>query len=214
MPNHTVQQGECLSRIAAKYGFPNFRTVYDHPGNEHLRKIRPDPNLLFPGDVVFIPEKKAKQEVAPTGMLHRFRLLGDRRVLRLVLEDLDGKKMAAESYELNIEGKLIRGVTGADGLIEQVIPLHAVNGFIKTKRYMWPLNIAHLNPIDNAHDNGVSGIQARLRNMGYNPGPIDGILGPLTQEAIREFQADNPPLAIDGVCGPGTKAILVEAYGC
>ena len=50
--------------------------------------------------------------------------------------------------------------------------------------------------------------------MGYNPGPIDGILGPRTKEAILEFQADNPPLAVDGVCGPRTKAILVKAYGC
>jgi hypothetical protein len=214
MPNHTVQQGECLSRIAAQYGFRNFRTVYDHPRNEHLRNSRPDPNLLFPGDVVFIPDKAPKQESRATDMTHRFRLSGERRVLRLVLEDLDGKKMAAEPYDLNVEGKLIHGVTGPDGLIEHVIPLNAVNGFIRTKRYMWPLNIAHLNPLDNAHDSGVSGIQARLRNMGYNPGAIDGILGPLTKEAILEFQADNPPLAVDGICGPKTKAVLVQAYGC
>jgi len=107
--------------------------------------------------------------------------------------------------------RALLALTAAIALAVPVASAQAANPWIQKTR---PLNIAHLNPIDNAHDNGVSGIQARLRNMGYNPGPIDGILGPLTQEAIREFQADNPPLAIDGVCGPGTKAILVKAYGC
>ncbi len=32
--------------------------------------------------------------------------------------------------------------------------------------------------------------------------------------AIEEFQADNPPLAVDGICGPLTRARLVEVYGC
>jgi hypothetical protein len=214
MPNHIVQQGECLSRIAAKYGFRNFRTVYDDAGNAKLRKLRPDPNLLFPGDVVFIPEKQPKEESVPTTKLHRFQISGPRRVLRVVLEDLDGKKMASEPYELDIEGNVTKGVTGPDGLIEQVIPLNAVNGTLTTKRYIWPLNIAHLNPLDDTKDAGITGMQARLRNMGYDPGPIDGILGPRTKEAILEFQEDNPPLKVDGVCGPKTRAMLVRLYGC
>jgi hypothetical protein len=214
MPDHTVQQGECLSRIAAQYGFRSFHTVYDDPGNANLRKIRPDPNLLFPGDVVFIPEKQLKELPGPTAKLHRFQLAAPRRVLRLVMEDLNGEKMASEAYELEIEGQVITGVTGPDGLIEQVIPMAAENGTLTTKRYTWPLNIAHLNPVDRTTDEGITGIQARLRNMGYDPGKIDGVLGPRTEEAVRAFQEDNPPLEVDGVCGPQTQAMLVQLYGC
>ena len=33
-------------------------------------------------------------------------------------------------------------------------------------------------------------------------------------QAVAEFQADNPPLAVDGICGPQTRAKLIELYGC
>jgi N-acetylmuramoyl-L-alanine amidase len=214
MPNHTVQQGECLVRIAAQYGFRDYHTVYDDPGNADLRKKRPNPNTLFPGDIVFIPEKVEKKQPAATTKVHKFRVAGSQRILRIVVEDLDGKKLAAKAYEIEIEGKVTAGVTGADGLIEQPIPLDAENGSLTVGRYTWTLAIAHLNPLDDTSDDGVSGMQARLRNMGYDPGPIDGILGPLTEAAIAEFQADNPPLKVDGVCGPQTRARLVDTYGC
>lgn len=34
-------------------------------------------------------------------------------------------------------------------------------------------------------------IQESLRSTGYNPGPVDGVLGPRTREAIRRYQADH-----------------------
>jgi hydrogenase-4 component B len=33
-------------------------------------------------------------------------------------------------------------------------------------------------------------VQAALRRLGYDPGPEDGIFGPLTRAAIRRFQQD------------------------
>ena len=34
-------------------------------------------------------------------------------------------------------------------------------------------------------------IQRGLKRRGYDPGPVDGLLGRRTARAIREFQADN-----------------------
>jgi N-acetylmuramoyl-L-alanine amidase len=232
MATHIVEQGECLARIAERYGFRSFRTVYDDPGNAALRERRPNPDLLYPGDVVFIPEKRRKEVPRSTGLRHLFRVAGQRRVLRLVIEDVAGEKMKSAEYELTIDGKVERGVIGADGLIEHEIPLDATAGTLIVKylindfkltghagqkvvgQYVWPLEIAHLNPVKNAADKGVSGYQARLRNMGYDPGPIDGIVGPRTKAALIAFQEDNPPLSVDGICGPATLAKLVELYGC
>ncbi len=45
--------------------------------------------------------------------------------------------------------------------------------------------------------NETLGIQRELDKRGYAPGPIDGIFGPRTQKALREFQANNR-LAVTG----------------
>ena len=50
-------------------------------------------------------------------------------------------------------------------------------------------------------------IQKALAAKGYDPGPIDGILGALTRKAVRSFQADNG-LVVDGVVGPNTLKAL------
>ncbi len=42
----------------------------------------------------------------------------------------------------------------------------------------------------------VAGTQSGLKELGYDPGPIDGILGPRTRAAIRAYQKDHR-LAVD-----------------
>lgn len=50
-------------------------------------------------------------------------------------------------------------------------------------------------------------IQVALKNAGFYKGEIDGDIGPLSKEAIREFQARNN-LVIDGRLGPKTWELL------
>ena len=52
-------------------------------------------------------------------------------------------------------------------------------------------------------------IQVALKNAGCYNGKIDGDIGPLTEEAVREFQAKNN-LVIDGKVGPKTWAVLIK----
>ena len=54
----------------------------------------------------------------------------------------------------------------------------------------------------------IAAIQRALNAKGYGPLDVDGASGPLTQAAIKKFQAAHPPLAVDGVCGPMTLAAL------
>ena len=56
----------------------------------------------------------------------------------------------------------------------------------------------------------VREVQLRLRTVGYEPGPIDGLFGPLTEAAVRSFQHAHG-LATDGVVGPRTDAALRRA---
>ena len=46
-------------------------------------------------------------------------------------------------------------------------------------------------------DSFLQQIQRLLAKRGYNPGPIDGMMGPRTREAIRQFQQDRK-LSVDG----------------
>jgi len=50
-------------------------------------------------------------------------------------------------------------------------------------------------------------IQIALKNTGFYEGNIDGEIGAMSEEAIREFQAANN-LAVDGRVGPNTWAVL------
>jgi LysM repeat protein len=53
--NYTVQQGDTLSEIAQKaYGDANqWQTIYNYPANKQV--IGSNPNVLRPGEVLFIP---------------------------------------------------------------------------------------------------------------------------------------------------------------
>lgn len=49
----------------------------------------------------------------------------------------------------------------------------------------------------------VKDIQNALKNAGFDPGTIDGKLGPRTQQAVKEFQRTKG-LKVDGKVGPQT----------
>lgn len=53
----------------------------------------------------------------------------------------------------------------------------------------------------------VRDLQRRLTELRYSPGPVDGIFGPMTEQAVRAFQRDSG-LVVDGIVGPRTRANL------
>lgn len=65
-----------------------------------------------------------------------------------------------------------------------------------------------LGPNEAATDPAVHEAQAALTQLGYQPGPVDGLSGQRTKAAVRAFQRDNPPLLVDGQIGPATLSLL------
>src|SRR5215813_675348 len=58
-----------------------------------------------------------------------------------------------------------------------------------------------------AWDPGVAALQVGLHSRGLYAGPIDGITGPATQNAIRKLQK-HARITVDGVVGPKTRRAL------
>lgn len=206
MPNHEVRQGECIFSIAKIYGF-FWEKIWNHPNNAQLKQSRQDPNILYPGDVVFVPEKEEKQESCATEQRHRFRKKGTSAMLRIQLLD-DDEPRADESYVLEIDGQLFSGTTDGDGRLEHPILPDARKGrlLVGEAQEEYILKLGYVDPIDE-----VSGVQARLNNLGFDCGEVDGVLGPRTEAALREFQRKYE-LTETGEADEATRNKLVEIH--
>jgi N-acetylmuramoyl-L-alanine amidase len=65
----------------------------------------------------------------------------------------------------------------------------------------------HRRPMLRGDD--VADLQRRLCALGFDTGRVDGIFGPDTEQALRDFQR-NAGLTTDGVCGRDTLATLAR----
>jgi N-acetylmuramoyl-L-alanine amidase len=93
MPTVAVAAGDCISSIAIAHGF-DWETVWNHPQNAKLRSQRSDPNVLRPGDSVFVPEREPKHESGSTQKRHIFRMKGVPARLRLrITNDIAPEKI-------------------------------------------------------------------------------------------------------------------------
>lgn len=189
---HTVKQGECFSSLAHKYGFKDYRFIYNHPENAELKEKRKNPNVLFPDDEVFIPDNELKEVNKETEKKHKFVLNQDKVMFRIVLKDQDDKPFAGHRYKMKIEKAEFEGKTDGDGKIEQEINANARHGNIilypkdsgaEEIIAVVPLSFGHLDPV---HE--TSGVQHRLNNLGFGCGKADGVIGEKTKAALLAFQ--------------------------
>jgi hypothetical protein len=188
MNRHTVRQGECLSAIAAAYGFADWRKVYDDAANAELRKKRPDPHVLFPGDVIVIPDREERPVEVETGKVHRFKVKIPKRSLKVRMLDEHKTPIADEPFTAVVDDVMHYDTTDGDGVLSLDLPIDATTVEIWIAGQRRTLELGALNPIEDTPDEGVSGIQGRLRGLGFNPGPIDGKMGPRTRGALVAFQ--------------------------
>ena len=205
---HKIKQGDHVSRIAKQFGFADYRTIWEDPNNAALKKLRENPNVLAPGDELFIPDKLAKKEARATGKTHRFKVKTEPLVLRVVVKNINDEPVANTPCKLQIEGKTYELTTDGNGKIEKEIPKDAENGKLVIGDQEFPVKIGHLDPVDL-----ISGFRARLNNLGYHAGDSDDPLDPQLLSAIEEFQCDHK-ITIDGDCGQNTQKKLKQIHGC
>jgi N-acetylmuramoyl-L-alanine amidase len=67
----------------------------------------------------------------------------------------------------------------------------------------------YLHNLDLMRGDDIAALQTRLTEMGFNCGRVDGIYGPRTELAVKEFQK-SVGATVDGKCGPATIIALIR----
>jgi hypothetical protein len=213
--NYTVRQGDHLSRIAKAFGFSDFNTIWNDPNNAELKRQRQSPNVLFPGDSLYVPDRKLREESRGTDQTHQFTMKKVDLKLRLILEDQYNTPIANASCLLTLGSDSRQVTTDGDGQIEEDITPDIHDAALVIQDAQTPLDntriaikIGDLDPVTE-----VSGQVARLNNLGYFAGDVKSPDHVTVESAVEEFQCDNN-LTVDGVCGPVTQAKLKKVHGC
>lgn len=200
--NYTVQQGDCLSSLGYKFKIP-WKKIWDHGSNSALKQKRKNPDVIFPGDVVFIPEKSLKEETGATNQKHKFKLKLEKIWLRMRLleEDKPRKNLA---YTLIIGSQEIKGATDGNGKLEQKISPSYKEAWLKTNEDIYHLQLGFLDP---AEEN--SGVEQRLQNLGFLG--TDKSAGKVSS-SVKEFKKKNG-LGESEEVNDSTRNKLVEKHG-
>ena len=212
----TVKQGDTLIRVASTHGFRSWETIWNDPQNESLREKRSDPQVLYEGDRIVVPEKTLKTLSAASSAAHRFRAKSARCFIRIRLKDQWGEPFKDQPYEFTSGGKEWKGQTDESGVISLAVPPETIDGTLK----FWPdpdnseafvtciVKIGYLNPATE-----TTGIQGRLNNLGFSCGDDEGEVGERTTEAIRFFQLSADQENPTGELDDQTRRALVDRHG-
>jgi hypothetical protein len=210
MRKHIVRRGECISSIAFESGH-FWRVVWDHPDNAELRARRKSGHVLLEGDEVTVPALREKSVDVASGQSHKFRRKGVPEKLRLRFGD-DEYPRAGVPYTLTIDGQELRGATDSKGELSHYLAPNARQAELVLQPEGAPeehyvLELRGLDPVDE-----VTGLQGRLKNLGFYKGPLDGQLGDATVRAMQDFQASRR-LSQTSEPDGATRQALLDAHG-
>lgn len=199
MRDYTFRLGDTLDAVAARAGLAMSR-VWEHPGNAKLRQDRKEPDLLFPRDVVVLPDVEVKELQRGTGAAHRFQVTIPRTPLQLFLL-ADGLPCKAAICTVVGEAGVPPATADDDGKVTLERPTALVRFDLEVRLQADP-------PLtqDNAGStlglpartrripvqvgrlaNEVAVLQARLTNLGFHCA-VDGVFGRSTRSALNRFQ--------------------------
>lgn len=194
---HKVVQGECLISIAQKYGVANWRTIYDAPENEEFKKLRKNPNMICPGDIVHIPLLTGTKQPAKLNQKTTYVLKKAKGFLSICLIDKKSNPLSDVPYDVSFfkterdqKGeplKTITGVkTGADGYVEQPLPKDAKFALISYSPYPTrpSLKLKMGLKVGELDDPSTElGMRSRLNHFGFFSG--DGRMNEQDQEMFE-----------------------------
>jgi N-acetylmuramoyl-L-alanine amidase len=197
MATHVVAQGEHISSIAAQYGFSNYKTLWDDPNNADLKKLRENPNVLLPGDQVFIPDRATRTESIPADARSSFVLEVKPLKLRVKLLDLSDDPIDRIGKATTRAGP--QDVSPQGHIYEadiDTLDTDVTLDFTSDPPLSVHLAVGSLDPVKEQ-----TGQRERLNNLAYFAGFSQQIDPQQFQWAVEEFQCDHKKtdgLKVDG----------------
>jgi hypothetical protein len=163
MPPYVVRQGDYLLSIAYQVG-ADPEEIWNDPSNASLRALRPDPNLLFPGDVLELPDPTpTSASTLTSGTTNSFVSNAPTTTVSVKFVAADGTPYASMAFTVAELEQLTGLQTDASGVATFQVPVTlsmATVVFTDTNETR-PLAIGGMDPIDT-----LSGIFKRLQNLG------------------------------------------------
>ncbi len=194
MQPYVVKQGDYLAQIAYRFGF-DADTVWMDDKNSDLRALRCNPNILYPSDILYIPDPPDPQFVTlKVGQTNTF--TSDAPAAQVVLQfagtDADPSMYSSQPF-LIAELPEVTGLqTDANGVatIDVPVTLSSITLTFSNTGATQSILIADMDPI-----NTLSGIFKRLQHLGFisqnamaNPSDLE-----ILRSALRMLKASAAP---------------------
>lgn len=210
MTPYVVRQGDHLSLLALRRGFA-VNGVWDHPQNAALKALRKSPNILAPGDIVYLPDPSPVEwKPVRVGATNRF--TASLPVAQLAVTfSVAGKPLAGAACIAHGLAAPNGFTTDGSGKLSLTVPLTVQSLLIEfpSVPLVRRLRVGHLDPAREP-----SGAAQRLRALGYltprTEAPPDS---PGFAAAVSEFQRAQG-VAVTGTLDDATTQALEQAHGC
>ena len=222
---YVVRDGDYLTAIAYRFG-TTVAKILAEPQNSKLKSSRPNPEILAPGDVLYIPKTKPTWTPATVGGTTAFKATPPTVKVTVVLNDHEGKPLANEAVVTDpVTTK--KGdpplTTDGSGALTLTVSIHVreIKVTVTSKLLTFMFRVGGLDP----HTQN-RGLLSRLRHLGYigSEGPHTGARPWLTEFAvahealilargISEYQRKNRK-DVTGVADEDLQGAIKDEHGC
>lgn len=213
MKPYVIRQGDYLKKIAHTLGF-DAEAVWNDPKNAELKAARGKGDILWPGDILFIPDEPKPKHPFTAESDNAYEATVPKVEVKIKLE-LNGEPLPDEPYVLEGLGDDSEKKSDGDGfaLIEAPVQTREVLLTLVKRGVKYRVEIGGVDPIDLP-----SGQRMRLKNLGYYGAKTGGEDGyemhsePQLVASLKSFQLEHD-LEPTGIADDATKAALLEAHG-
>lgn len=179
---YVIRQGDYLTKLAFVMGF-DADEVWNHPKNAELKARRANPNILYPGDILFVPNDPPTAAPLQVGAVNRYLGRIPTVVVRVTLLRADRTPIANTDCWIHGLGEVSAARSDADGTVSVSVLITVDDFIVVIDGEPAPLRVlvGHLDPKDED-----SGVLQRLENLGYLPPMHPSFESFLSSEDIRQ----------------------------